>query len=283
MSETTAGGVPAVPAAAGTVPDVTRPMPSLAPAAPTRFGKRFALVYVGLLAIFAGAIAAFVILLVAPGHASAHGWSAWKPAKGSPANMTKQIAAHVAGEYKLNKSGAQLVTIVAEAPSVTSGTHKVSISNIAIKTPPKNGKSKGIQLFPSGSIWEDEFCGIGGTQCSIPGKPTTGRGQLVRREALEVALYTFKYVPSVNSVLAFMPPPAGARPMLLFLRKSSFTKQLSQPLAKTLPLARPPLPNEPDPTEKAAIDGITLPALYSYTLQQLQDASALLVLAPFQA
>lgn len=274
--------MPAVPAAAGGVPDVARPMPSLAPAAPTRFGTRFALVYVGLGVIFAGAIAAFVILLVRPGHASTHGWSAWRPAKGSPANMAKQIAAHVAGEYKLNKSGAQLVTIVAESPSVTSGTHKVSISNIAIKTTQKKGK--GIQLFPSTSIWEDEFCGIGtGSQCSIPGKPSTTRGQLVRREALEVALYTFKYVPSVNSVLAFMPPPVGARPMLLFLQKSSLTKQLSQPLAKTLPLAKPPLPNEPDPTEKAAVDGITLPALYSYTLQQLQDASALLVLAPFQA
>ena len=33
------------------------------------------------------------------------------------------------------------------------------------------------------------------------------RGQLLRREALELSLYTLKYVPGTNAVLTYLPPP----------------------------------------------------------------------------
>src|SRR5581483_10408740 len=49
-----------------------------------------------------------------------------------------------------------------------------------------------------------------GSHCSIAsGEATPTRGRLVRREALEVALYTFKFAPSIDSVAAFMPPAPG--------------------------------------------------------------------------
>jgi hypothetical protein len=57
---------------------------------------------------------------------------------------------------------------------------------------------------------------------------------------------------------------------------------LSEPLRQTLPLTKPPLPTDTDTKEAATIDRLTLPAVYSYNYQQLQDASALLVLDPFQ-
>jgi hypothetical protein len=129
-----------------------------------------------------------------------------------------------------------------------------------------------------------EFCGLG-SQCSIAsGQASETRGRLVRREALEAALYTFKFVPAIDSVVAFMPPPPGqSQSTLLYLQKSQLSKELSQPLRKTLPVQDPPLPTEPDAKESATIDRLTLPAVYSYKLQQLQDASALLVLDPFQS
>jgi hypothetical protein len=188
----------------------------------------------------------------------------------------------VAQEYHLNKKGAQLVAVVAGPPTVTSGTHKVSISHIAIRRSPQS--DAGIQVVPSGQTWTMEFCGLG-SQCSISsGQASETRGRLVRREALEAALYTFKFVPAIDSVVAFMPPPPGqSQSTLLYLQKSQLSKELSQPLSKTLPLATPPLPTEPDTKEAATIDKLTLPAIYSYKLQQLQDASALLVLDPFQS
>jgi hypothetical protein len=153
--------------------------------------------------------------------------------------------------------------------------------NIAVRQAPN--ATKGIQIVPSGSTWTDQLCGLG-TGCAISsGQATQIRGRLVRREALEVALYTFKYVPAIKSIVAFMPPPAGStQNKLLYLQRENFAKELSQPLAKTLPLVKPPLPTAPDNQEAATIDKLTLPAVYTYSLQQLQDASALLVLNPFQ-
>ena len=120
--------------------------------------------------------------------------------------------------------------------------------------------------------------------CSIAtGKPSETRGRLVRREALEIALYTFKFVPAIKSIVAFMPPPAGPAAVDAALpAEGDLTKQLDQPLRKTLPLEKPPLPTAArhegggDDRQADAPGGLLV------QLQQLQDASALLVLNPFQ-
>ena len=195
------------------------------------------------------------------------------------AQITSQIADHVSHQYHLNSKGTQLLAVVAEAPTVTDGTHKIAISNIAVQNA-KPGKS--IDIVNSGGTWVDNLCGLA-PSCAIgSGKATTQRGRLVRREALKVALYTFKFVPSIKAILAFMPPPPGGASTLLYLQRSDLQKQLSEPLSKTLPRAYPPLPTQSDKQEAATIDKLTLPAVYKFTYQQLQDASALLVLNPFK-
>jgi hypothetical protein len=270
---------PETPAAAAS----TNATDSLISKPAKRYSVRFVLLYGALAGIAIAAIVGFVVLVAKPSStASASGWSDWKPQHGTTAKMTSEIADHVAREYHLNKKGAQLVAVVAGAPTVTSGTHKVSISHIAIRRSPQS--DAGIQVVPSGKTWTLEFCGLG-SQCSIAsGQASETRGRLVRREALEAALYTFKFVPAIDSVVAFMPPPPGqSQSTLLYLQKSQLSKELSQPLRKTLPVQDPPLPTEPDAKESATIDRLTLPAVYSYKLQQLQDASALLVLDPFQS
>jgi hypothetical protein len=250
-----------------------------------RYKIRFAVLYGALLVVGIGAIVGLVLLVAKPGSGSgvsAKGWSQWRPDHGTTSQMAAQIAEHVAREYKLNRAGAPLLGVVAGPPQVTSGTHNIAVSNIAVKQTPAS--AAGIDIIPSAGTWKEQLCGIGGAGCSIPtGKPTEVRGRLVRREALEIALYTFKFVPSIKSIVAFMPPPAGSPPStVLYLQKQNLTKQLDQPLAKTLPLEKPPLPTVPDAKEAATIDKLTLPAIYSYNYQQLQDASALLVLNPFQ-
>ncbi len=275
----TADGV-AIAGPVGTSSAAGEPAPTLPqmPAA-RRYTFRFALTYGFLGLVLAGAATGFVVLVLKPGHHASGPWSSWRPASGSTANIASQIADHVAHEYKLNKAGAQLVAVVSGPPQVTSGTHKVVISHLAIRKAPQS--NTGIQIVPSGSSWTEQLCGLGAS-CSIAsGQATETRGRLVRREALEVALYTFKFVPAVNSVIAFMPPPPGqTTTTLLYLQKSSYSMQLSQPLRKTLPLAKPPLPSSADTKEAATIDKLTLPAVYSYSLQALQDNSALLVLDP---
>jgi hypothetical protein len=250
-----------------------------------RHGKRFALIYGTLGVVTALAIVGFVLY---EGHFTSlrnslrtTTWSTWHPQPGTNAKMASEIADHVSHEYHLNKKGTQLVAVVASPPEVTAQTHKILISNIALQSAAKT--NKGIQVVSSGSTWIDNLCGLT-PSCSIPsGKPTTLRGRLVRREALEVALYTFKFVPAINAVVAFMPPPANSNAnTVLYLQRANLTKQLSEPLSKTLPLAQPPLPTTPDPKEAATIDKLTLPAIYKFSYQQLQDASVLLVLNPFK-
>jgi hypothetical protein len=249
-----------------------------------RYSGRFWFVY-GVLAIaFCGAITAAVLQYVdtsSTGVSSGH-WSTWKPAHGTTGAMASEIASHVAQEYRLNKAGAQLLAVVSGPPQLQNGTHKIGISHIAVRK--KENSDTNIEVDPTGGTWTDQLCGLG-TSCSIAsGAATDMRGRLVRREALEVALYTFKFEPAIKSVVAFMPPPPGqTASTLLYLQKANLTQQLAQPLSVTLPLAKPPLPTVADATEAATIDKLTLPSTYSYTVQGLQDNSALLILNPIQS
>ena len=61
------------------------------------------------------------------------------------------------------------------------------------------------------------LCGLGQSCAIATGKASVERGTLVRREILELALYTFKYVGGVNHVIAFMPPARGKQPTLCHL------------------------------------------------------------------
>ena len=270
------------PAVGAPITDAS-PVTAIVPLAPQRrHTARFVLLYTGLGAVLVAAVTGFVVVGFKPGHHSSGPWSAWKPSSGSTGNEVTQIADHVSPTYKISKAKGQLVAVVGGPAQVTSGTHKVLISHLAVRKTPNN--NTGIVTSSSAGAYTYQLCGLG-ANCSIQGgHPSTQRGMLVRREALELALYTFKYVPAITSVIAFMPPPPGqTTTTLLYLQKSNYAKELSQPLRKTLPLVTPPLPTQADNKEAATIDKLTLPAVYSYTLQALQDNSALLVLDPVQS
>ena len=247
-----------------------------------RYEFRFVAVYATLGAVLIAAIAAFAVLVVKPGHKSPAAWSSWEPTPGTVAKMSSQIADHVSQSYHLDQTGAQLVAVVSSKPTVTSGTSNIAIKAIAIRKAANT--NTGIEVLTGNDVSASEmftFCGLG-THCSIAGgKASSERGRLVRREALEVALYTFKFVPSIKSVIAFMPPPPGATTSpLVFLRKADLTEVLDRPLRATLPRATPPLPTEIDPAEAATIDQLTLPSTFSFQLQGLQSGGAALVLDP---
>jgi hypothetical protein len=260
------------------------PAPAIVGKSENRYSLRFGFLYGGLIVVLLGAIVGFVVLATGSNSsasnsaASGKEWSPWKPPAGAPAVMARAIAKHVANEYKLNNKGTQLVAVVSSRPTVTADTHKIAISTITVN------QGGGDDVVPTNSTWSEQLCGLG-TACSIDtGQATEARGRLVRREALEVALYTFKFVPTINSIVAFMPPPPGKPPTtLIYMQKDKFAKQLSEPLASTLPLAKPPLPTMPDPKEEATIDKLTLPMVYTFKVQQLQDASAVLILNPFKS
>src|SRR5947209_5781330 len=64
-----------------------------------------------------------------------------------------------------------------------------------------------ITALIGGNTIAYNLCGVGSTNCSIGvGTPSPDRLLLLRREALELALYTFKYISGTQNVVAILPP-----------------------------------------------------------------------------
>jgi hypothetical protein len=246
------------------------------PAQPHR--RRFIFVY-AILALALGAAITGIVVFAGRAISPAPAWSTWKPSGGG-LGAAKQIAQRVSVGYHL-PNGDQLVDVIPRPPSFASGSNRVPVPLIAIRGP--KGRVDEVQeITPSDSIWYS-LCGLG-QSCSIAsGKPSVARATLVRREILELALYTFKYVGGVKSVVAFMPPPAGSQPQtVVYLRKNDLEAQLKAPLTATL-APKVPLPSTISAREQEKIDTATESRLYKFGLSQTQQGDAVLVLTQLSA
>jgi hypothetical protein len=246
------------------------------PAPPHR--TRFLIVY-SLLAVALGAAIAGVVVFAGRSINPGPTWSSWKPSGGGQ-GAAKQIAAHVSMSYRL-PSGKQLVDVIAKAPSVSPADQQIPIHYIVVRGT-KGAQDKIVQVSSTDSVMYS-LCGLG-TSCAIAtGKPSVERGTLVRRQILELALYTFKYVDGMKSVIAFMPPPPGSQPQyVVYLEKSDVAEHLKIPLLQTLS-SKVPLPSAISAREQEAIDGATESRVYKFSLSQAQQGDAILVLAPLAA
>lgn len=279
------------PAAIGAEPSGPLAVPESAPVAaqspvpafvlPTKSHRgRFGIFYLALGALLAVAIAGVVVLATQPGKPKPKQWSAWSPASGSSGKVSSEIAAHVGSEYRLSGTGGQLVAVLSGSPEITHGVKTRNVSEVAFCDSPAAQRCSRV-ISTKGTV-QEQLCGIGSTNCSISGAAEgTTLTRLLRREALELALYTFKYAPSVSSVIAFMPPAKGALPStVLFLERNNLSQQLSEPLRKTLPVATPPGPESLDGSEATTIDHLTLPAEYQFDYVAISSSADAIVLSP---
>ena len=243
------------------------------------FAGRFLIFYALLGGVLAAALTGLVLVALQPSPPKPPKWSSWQPATGSAQKVTSEIANHVGAQYVLSHAGDQLVAIIPGPPEVTQDTTVSKVSTIAIRSSPTSNSFS--RIIGTGGNVQEQFCGLG-QACAIgTGTPTAQRERLLRREALEVALYTFKFVPSVNAVIAYMPPAPGQTPStLLYLERSNLSQELSRPLAATLPLANPPLPSQADAKESHTIDALTLPVEYGFQYQALTGGTEAMILTP---
>ena len=233
-------------------------------------------------------------------------WSDWSPSDGGTLGA-REIADHVAPFYRISAvDQLSVVTVVNLTNSSTAASASASASSstsasglqVAVRPDPS---SSAVSLL-SGNTIAYNLCGIGGPGCAIGvGQPSTDRLLLLRREALELALYTFKYISGVDNVVAILPPghteqtstltktpptsnasstPQSVDVAVLFLR-GELEPWLQQPLTSTLPEQFPPTVAQMSSAPEAGlVDQITARGLFSERLVQAQDGSNLIVLDP---
>lgn len=238
---------------------------------------RFALVYTLIAAVVGAGVATFLVLTLRPAPPDDAAWSDWRP-EGSNEASAKQIAHRVAAGYRL-PSGNQLAIALVGPPEV----QDVPVRAIAVRPDTSRGQAEedDIDIVDSRRSIMYVLCGLG-ENCSIPDEEASPeRQQLLRREALELSLYTFKYLDGVESVVVFLPPrPDNTAGSSVFLEKDDVADELRRPLNRTLLRAQPPELGEIDTIELGHIDRLTAPRTFRYEFQQAQEGSAILVLSP---
>jgi hypothetical protein len=258
--------------------------PAAAPAAPpgpSPYRSRFGFIVGALIGVaFAVAGLGVILALDANERAQPDGWSTWRPAGEDELDVARQIAQHVGVKYRLGDAD-QLVAVqssgmeLAERPL-----------GVALRTAPVGGD---IELIEGNGVMY-KLNGLGKDGSIAGGRPSAERLLLLKREALELALYTFRYADDVDMVVALLPPDpdraddeptAGQLPPFpaMFFRPGDLRGELGVPLAATLPEA-PPRPEQIDLEAPAAkrIDALTRGNFFTASFQQGQDASVFLVL-----
>jgi hypothetical protein len=268
--------------------------------------------------VLAGLALAAVVAAVAIGTQGRSGsqatlpWSLWKPTD-SGAQGAREIADFIGPNYRISAADQlDVVTVVnlessaaeqAAAQAQANGTSATAQSGLQVAVRPSAASSQ-VRLL-GGNTVAYNLCGIGGKNCSIgTGKPSTDRLLLLRREALELALYTFKYIGGTDNVLAVLPPghaqttstlsktlptsdaSSSTKPVdiAVLFQRQELSPLLDHPLDLLLPEQEPPtVAQMPKAPEAPLVAQATSRGLFSEQLQQAQDGSSLMVLAPLPA
>jgi hypothetical protein len=271
------------PAKAVSSAGVARPESRADRARRLAYRSRFAAFYVAL-AIVAGAGVGALLVLVGRGSpAPAPAWSAWEPT-GSTERRSAQIAEHVSDPYRL-PSGKALVAVTYSGPPTVTGPDGSSFQVRAIAVQPNTAGGRAeaddIHTLDARNAVMYTLCGLG-SACSIAeGKPSVTRGQLLRREALELSLYSFRYLDGIDSALVLLPPRAdGKAATAVFLERRDVRPELDRPIDQSLTAPLTPGVGEIQPDEQRLIDRTTRSRVYAYSYLQAQDGSPVMVLTP---
>ena len=234
-------------------------------------------------------------------------WSEWSPPD-SGMQGARDIADHLAPFYRINQTDqldAVTVLNVANPSTVASsstGTPPNQIQ-IALRQEGASANDSVVSLL-GGRTVAYNLCGLGANDnsCAIgQGTPSADRLLLLRREALELSLYTFRYLPFVENVIAILPPgytqqastlsptpPSSTAPstqpldLAVLFDREELQPFTQHPLLQTLPLKYPPSVGElslwRQTSDAAIVDQLTAHAIFTDQFQHAQDGSYLLVL-----
>jgi hypothetical protein len=249
----------------------------------TGYRTRFAAMYLTLAVVAGGAIGSFVVLLANPDPAQPPAWSAFKP-EGSATARVDQIVNKIPQSYR-RADGTQLVSVSVSAPQgpvLSQDGQSVVPVGVQVIAFEEGGDFHTVE---TGNAVQYTLCGHG-QSCTIDAaRDSIDRKVLVQRQALELALYTLKYVDDVGSVTVMLPPfqtdgsTQGLQRTALFLRREDVRRELDRPLAATL-AARTPRIGETADRDREALQRLSVPHIYAFNVTQRSDGAFVLVLRP---
>jgi hypothetical protein len=243
---------------------------------------RFGVIYILLAAVLGAGIGSFVVLASQGEPAAEPAWSAWQPT-GSRQAKVRQIADRIPKAYK-NEDGTQLTVSLASSLAVPTEQGDVPVRAIVVRPDVSKGLAEedDIATYSGNEVVSFGLCGADSKQqCELAtGVSSPERFTLLRRQALELSLYTLKYVDEVDSVIVFMPPSQkGQSNGSVFLRRSDVEDELQHPISSLLPTKRPRV-GALTSLEEGQIIRLTEPRTYAAQVQPLPDGNLVLVLTP---
>lgn len=194
----------------------------------------------------------------------------------------REIATEVARQYR-GANGEQLVAVTAQ-PGEVSG---LPLQYIAMRHGRNRPLTEGdVTVVQPGETALFSFCGLAGEQnCALPGQPTPERLMLLRRQAVELSFYTFKFLPEIQTVVSLFPPvPRGEgqppQTFAVYFQRRHLEQMLSGPITRTLPENPPFATGDLTPGEAETINRLTETRLFSSSFEQLPTQGVMLSLAP---
>jgi hypothetical protein len=248
------------------------------PSGPPPYRGRFGFVWGALAGVAACVVALGALLALNPGDTGpklAKNWSDWKPKTARMLPGAEDIATHVGREYKQD-SGDQLA-------SVSSGGLELGGTPLGVAVRPKGGELE--VLRGDGVLYL--LNGLATDAKTVSGRARKTNERLMMREAMELALYSFRYLDDITMVAIMLPPRSGAaeastdgqQSRTLFFRPGDLLDKLQVPLSRTL-APEPPRPKTLTQDEALKIDSLALHNLFLASIQQLEAEKTYLVLAP---
>lgn len=244
---------------------------------------RFAAFYFVLAVVAGAAIGALVVLVSRGSPAPAPAWSKWEP-EGSAERRAAQIGEHVSDAYRL-PNGKALAPVTYSGPPTVTGPDGTpfQVRTVAVQPDTSGGQAEedDIDTFNAGNTVMFTLCGLGPVCSLTEGQPTPEHLALLQRESLELALYSFKYIDTIETVLMLLPPrPDGSQATAIFLERGDVRASLERPLDQTLTAPLTPSVGEIEEEELDTIQRLTRSRRYDFQYIQAQDGSAVMVLSP---
>jgi hypothetical protein len=223
------------------------------------------------LVVVGGFVAVLVLFAMLVSRGTSNSWSSYKPKGGDVFSKAQNMADHLAPAYKYN---GEPIAVVQAQPLLY---QDAVVDGIAFTRKPFRKIGSPFKQFePSGGTVAYVFCGSA-PRCGLPSAGAQDTVPMLRRETLELALYTFKYTPSVDSIVGLL-PPSGNTNYAIYLRRRNFAKELSKPLDATLPPHKVLSYGQLSPVEKATVDRLTMKNTYQSAFSQGANGRTLLVL-----